>query len=346
MKVLLLVNPYASAVSQKTHRKISKILEADCDLSEKFTAKRGHAVELAKDAAKSGFDVICVLGGDGTLNETANGLKGTDTALAPLPGGSTNVLARSLGLSHKPVKAALQTRKRLQACAKSKNGAAPVGKLIGLGKVNERYFLFNAGVGFDATVVERVEHRGDLKRWLRHIHYAWEVVATLLWHFDKDDAKFCLENIVADSPETTIGTATTGTIPGVTLGATSELVSKSTTETTPPTSQMAICLNNSPYTYLGNRALDIAPQAGLDSGLALLFVDSLTLSKLLRVAVKALKGGDNVANDESVTCHYNVSGFDIQSESPVAWQVDGDLGGKDKRLEIRYVPEALRLITE
>ena len=69
------------------------------------TSRRGHATRLAQDAAGSNVDVVVVLGGDGTLNEAANGVVGSDTALAILPGGSTNVFARTIGVVDDPVEA-------------------------------------------------------------------------------------------------------------------------------------------------------------------------------------------------------------------------------------------------
>jgi diacylglycerol kinase family enzyme len=70
------------------------------------TNRRGHATRFAHDAARRGLDVVIGFGGDGTLNEVATGIAGTDTALGVLPGGSTNVFARTLGLPNDPVEAA------------------------------------------------------------------------------------------------------------------------------------------------------------------------------------------------------------------------------------------------
>src|SRR4029077_18837715 len=67
------------------------------DLEVAETSRRGHATLLAHAAADDDFDVVAVLAGDGTLNEAAAGLLHTHTALAPLPGGSTNVYAQMLG---------------------------------------------------------------------------------------------------------------------------------------------------------------------------------------------------------------------------------------------------------
>ena len=98
----------AASVLQSIHpegRVIAADLAPDHDVTVAETSRRGHAARLAQGAAASGSDVVIVLGGDGTLNEAANGLAGTATALAPLPGGSTNVFARTIGLPNDPIEA-------------------------------------------------------------------------------------------------------------------------------------------------------------------------------------------------------------------------------------------------
>ena len=98
MRVLLVVNAFASSVTARSMVVIRKAFSADHDVEMVETTRRGHAARLARGAANEGVDVVVVMGGDGTLNEAANGLVGTDTALAVLPGGSTNVFARTIGL--------------------------------------------------------------------------------------------------------------------------------------------------------------------------------------------------------------------------------------------------------
>ena len=97
MRVLLLVNSTASSVTPRKRSSIRKILSAAHDVEVAETSRRGHATLLARAAAEDDFDVVAVLAGDGTLNEAAAGLLHTRTALAPLPGGSTNVYAQTLG---------------------------------------------------------------------------------------------------------------------------------------------------------------------------------------------------------------------------------------------------------
>ena len=110
------------------------------------TVRGGHAQRLAHTASVDGVDVVAVLGGDGTLNEAANGLVDSATALAPLPGGSTNVYARTIGVANDAVEATGQLLASLERESFRR---------VALGRVEDRYFLFHCGVGFDAAVVEK-----------------------------------------------------------------------------------------------------------------------------------------------------------------------------------------------
>ena len=184
LRLLLIVNPSASAVSPRTRVVVNGILAARHDVRTVLTTRRHHAAALARRGAREKADAVVVLGGDGTLNEAANGLAGSDTALAPLPGGSTNVFARTLGLPDDPIDAAEATLQALEG------GSI---RRIGLGAVNWRYFLFHVGLGFDAAVVERVELRSDFKPALNHALFVWETLWTWLRHFDRASPYFRIE---------------------------------------------------------------------------------------------------------------------------------------------------------
>ena len=147
------------------------------------TSRRGHATRLAQGAAAEGFDAVVVLGGDGTLNEAANGLAGSRTALGVLPGGSTNVFARTIGMTNDPIEA---TGELLAGMAAGKR------RRIGLGMVNGRYFLFHVGVGYDAAVVQQVEKRSALKRYAGHPLFAWAAVVTWMRHYDHKRPRFAV----------------------------------------------------------------------------------------------------------------------------------------------------------
>ena len=150
-RVTLLINPFASSVTARSRILIQRRLADHFDLTVIETTKRGHAIRLAYGAGRDGADVVIGLGGDGTINEVANGLLGMETAAAPLPGGSTNVFARSLGYPNDPVAA---TETLIEAIEQQARTSAASGV------ANGRAFLFHVGMGFDAAVVERVEARG------------------------------------------------------------------------------------------------------------------------------------------------------------------------------------------
>jgi diacylglycerol kinase family enzyme len=184
VKVLLVVNASASSVTARGRVVIQKALAADHEVTVAETTRRGNATRLAQNAAAAGTDVVVALGGDGTLNEAANGLVGTSCALAALPGGSTNVFARTLGLPNDPVEATVPLLEALD-----RGSIRPVG----LGSVNGRHFLFHTGVGFDAAVVERVERRGSLKRYAGHPLFIWAAIATWAGGYDRRRPHFQVE---------------------------------------------------------------------------------------------------------------------------------------------------------
>ncbi len=184
MKLMLLVNPYASGVDWTSRMAANSALIRDHDVTTVETTKRDDATDLARRAAEDGYEVVVVLGGDGTLNEAANGLAGTSTALASLPGGSTNVFARTIGMAPKATRAATQ----LQAAL----ARADAVRTFGLGTVNGRHFLFHLGVGYDAAVVAQVERRADLKRKLGQVVFVYASFSTWFRHYDHRKPSFAL----------------------------------------------------------------------------------------------------------------------------------------------------------
>ena len=185
VRILLLVNESASSVTARTRVLIQAALAEHHDVELAMTSRRGHASRLARGAAATGTDVVAVLGGDGTLNEAANGLAGTECALAPLPGGSTNVFARTIGLADDPREATTQI---IEAIA---GGSI---EPVGLGEVAGRYFLFHCGSGFDAAVVQQVERRAALKRYAGHPLFLWAGINTWLRHYDRSKARMKVEH--------------------------------------------------------------------------------------------------------------------------------------------------------
>lgn len=184
MQLLLIVNPFASSVSPRTQVLVQRALGESHEVQVAETTRRNHATRLAEDAARRGVDGIVVLGGDGTVNEVANGIAHSSCALLPLPGGSTNVFCRTLGLPDEPQEAV-----KYSLAAIDQDLVQPVG----IGSVNGRYFLFHTGVGFDAAVVEQVERQGDLKRYLNHPLFVYAALKTWLRHYDRTEPAFSIE---------------------------------------------------------------------------------------------------------------------------------------------------------
>lgn len=155
MRALVIVNPNATTTSARTLEVLLSALRHDLKLDVAQTDHRNHATELARQARQDGLDLVIAFGGDGTVNEAVNGLladgPGDDVPhLGVVPGGSTNVFARNLGIPLDPVEA---TGALLDAVR------GGLRRQIGLGVAGDRWFTFAAGLGLDADVIRAVEER-------------------------------------------------------------------------------------------------------------------------------------------------------------------------------------------
>jgi diacylglycerol kinase family enzyme len=169
--MLLIVNPYATTVSEPLRELVVYALQGRFEVDAVDTEARGHATELCREAAHEGYDVVVAFGGDGTVNEAANGLLGSPTPLCCLPGGSANVFAKMLGIP-----AISSTRP--STCSRWPTTGARARSIWGV--VNGRCFTFSSGVGLDASVVERVDSNPRLKARLGPYYFAWVAVAPSL----------------------------------------------------------------------------------------------------------------------------------------------------------------------
>jgi diacylglycerol kinase family enzyme len=184
VRLLLVVNPTASSMTPRRRVRIQHALGEAHRLEVAETVRRGHATRLARNAAREGFDAVVVAAGDGTLNEAANGLAGTETALAALPGGSTNVFARTIGVPNSLRPATEQLVASL---------AARSFRRVGLGVGNGRRFLFHLGTGFDAEVIEQMERHAWLKRRLAHPAFAVTALTTFFRGYDRAHPTYRVE---------------------------------------------------------------------------------------------------------------------------------------------------------
>ena len=170
-KMLIIVNPYATTMSDRLKHLVVYALQGRYDVTAVETERKGHAIELTAEAARERYDVVVAFGGDGTVNEAANGLAGSATVLTCLPGGATNVYCRMLGIPTDVVDAT----EHLLGLADAWQPRA-----VDLGRVNDRWFTFSDGAGLDATVVERVDRHPRLKARFGPWYYAGAAVATFL----------------------------------------------------------------------------------------------------------------------------------------------------------------------
>lgn len=301
MRILLVVNSFASSVTARNTVVVHRRLARGHDVEVVETNRRGHATRFAHDAARRGVDVVIGYGGDGTLNEVATGIAGTDTALGVLPGGSTNVFARTLGMPNDPTEAAELLARGIDA-----GDFRP----IGLGRVNGRFFCFHTGIGYDAAVVEAVERRASLKRWLGHPLFITAALTTWLRGYDRGQAHFSLDD---------------GNGRRIDDG------------------YFSIVLNTNPYTYLGNRPLDLSPAATLERQLVVVTFRTLRVLPILRGLGGALQGG-GVSTSEHLIEWRDVDRMVVEHEQAFPYQVDGDFLGNADRLEFHHVPDAVRLV--
>ena len=304
MRLLLLVNTSASSVTARGRVVIQKALAADHEVHVAETGRRGHATRLALGAAADGTDVVVALGGDGTLNEAANGLAGTRTALAVLPGGSTNVFARTIGLTNDPIEA---TGQLLAALARPSSIRS-----IGLAALNGRYFLFNAGVGFDAAVIAQVERRTGLKRWAGHPLFVYAGFATWFRHYDRSRPRLAVDFV--DGSSVDVGYFT-------------------------------LVVNSDPYTFLGNRPLHIAPEATLDRAMTSVTFRTMSFVPLLRIIGSALGVGRPIRTQRKLDLRTDLTSFTVRAlDDPLPYQVDGDHLGEIDVAHFTHEPDVLRLV--
>jgi diacylglycerol kinase family enzyme len=167
-RMLIIVNPYATTVSDRLKNLVVYALQGRYEVETVSTEAQNHATEIGREVRDHGYDVVVAFGGDGTLNEVANGLAGTDVPVSLIPGGSTNVVCRTLGIPNDIVDAT----EHLLALADEWQP-----RKIDLGVADRRHFVFSCGAGIDATVVKRVDAHPRLKSAAGPYYFTWAAVS-------------------------------------------------------------------------------------------------------------------------------------------------------------------------
>jgi len=307
MRALLVVNPKATTTSERSRDVLVRALRTEVDITVAYTRRRGHAAALAKDAATAGAEVVVTLGGDGTVNEVVNGLMdaggkaGDRPALAVVPGGSTNVFARSIGM---PKDWAEGAGVILEAIREGRS------RTIGLGRADDRYFTFCAGLGIDAEVVRRVERarlRGRTSTpWL----YMRSTLSQYFLETDRRQPPLTLER-PGEQPDSGLATV--------------------------------IVQNTAPWTYLGDRPVNPCPEASFDAGLDVMALRELHVPSTTRTVQQILARRPRPHGKRVLALH-DLEAFTLRSERPMAFQLDGDFLGERNKIEFLSVPEALRIV--
>ncbi len=302
--MLVIVNPYATTVSARLKHLVVYALRGRYEVDSVETQARNHATELCREAAQEGYDVVCAFGGDGTFNEAANGLAGSGTPLTCLPGGSTNVFCRILGIPNDVVDAT----EHLLAIADAWQPRA-----IDLGVVDDRRFLFTAGVGLDASVTKRVDARPRLKARLGPWFYATAAVSAFNREYVVHPRRLAVE------------------LPG---GETIEGIT-------------AMVQNTTPYTYFASRPIELAEDVSLDSGtLAGVVLRRAGPIDVPTVAWRALSPRARIAKHRRVESFASADSITIRSldDRGLPLQVDGDYLGELAEIVTRVEPGALRVV--
>ena len=305
VRALLVANPSATTTTAAGQDVIAHALASEIKLDVVATRYRGHAAELAARARSEAVDLVIVLGGDGTVNEALNGLLADGPgehvpALGVVPGGSANVFARALGVPREPLEA---THRLLGALHEGRS------RTVGLGRADERWFSFNAGLGWDADVIASMERARGRGRDATPARY----VATSIRRWTRTRV---------DPPDLTVEIAGEEPVGGV---------------------RLAIVSNTDPWTYLGSRPVRTNPGCSFDTGLGLFALRSVGLPTVLRL-IQQILSRDGATGLKSVVRRDDVPALRITSDEPVNLQVDGDHLGQRSDVEFVAVPDALRVV--
>ncbi|MFJ4377748.1 diacylglycerol/lipid kinase family protein [Streptomyces albidoflavus] len=321
MRALLVVNPAATTTSARTRDVLIHALASEVKLEAVTTEYRGHARDIGRlAAASSNVDMVVALGGDGTVNEVVNGLlhDGPDPdrlpGLAVVPGGSTNVFARALGLPNDPVEA---TGALLDALRTGSQRTVSLGLASGTpGSEDEavpgRWFTFTAGLGFDAGVIGRVEQHRERGRRSTHPLYVRQVLRQFVGEPHRRHGLITLEQPGQEPVD--------------------DLV-------------LSVVCNTAPWTYLGNRPIYASPRASFDTGLDIFGLSRLSTMAVARYGTQLLASSpERGPRGRHALSRHDLTEFTLHSKAPLPFQMDGDHLGLRTSVTFAGVRRALRVI--
>ncbi|MFN7970347.1 MAG: diacylglycerol kinase family protein [Acidimicrobiales bacterium] len=320
MRILVVVNTAASAVTPRRRDAVLRHLALGHDLDVVGTERRGHATDLARSGLAAGVDAVAVLGGDGTVNEVASALVATDTVLAPLPGGSTNVFVRSIGLPRDPALAAERTARAL---SRRRVDRIRVGTVDADG-AGPRPFLCHTGIGWDAALVAEVERLRGRHRRLRFTATGGPRPATVPLYVRAGVRTF-VSGWDRRHPSLHVGSSD----PAVAVDGYFTLV-----------------MNSDPYTFVGPWPLRVAPTADRHHPLAAVVATSMTVAAFGPVVARAFLGRRGLRPGHAVAIHPDVEELTVTATGPhpLPFQVDGDHLGEASQLVLASQPDAMSVV--
>ena len=317
MRAVLVVNPRATSMSPQVADVIVRALSRGIDLDVVPTQERGHGAVIARHAAERGAEAVIALGGDGIANEVLNGLlangplgDGSGPVLAVVPGGSANVLARTLGFPADAVEATSLVRDALLA------GSA---RVIGVGEVRaqedgvgelRRWFAVNAGLGLDAEIIAAMDDQRRTGKKATPARY----LATTLRQYAVD----------TDRRHPALEVSRPGGEPPVPVF-------------------LALVQNTAPWTYFGPWPIDACPGASFDAGLDLFAMRSLRVHATAAAAQRLITRGRLGTTPRSALTWHDQTAFALRAHRPVPLQLDGEHLGAVTEAAFRSVPRAVKV---
>ncbi len=311
-RMLIIVNPYATTVSDRLRNLVVYALQGRYEVDAIDTEARGHATVLCREAAHEGYDVVVAFGGDGTVNEAANGLLGSNTPLTCLPGGSANVFGKILGIPGELVDA---TEHLLALADRWEPRRVDLGVVSAEGGdelAAQRCFTFASGLGVDASVVQRVDSNPRRKARFGAYYFTWVALGTFTRRYLLRPPR--MEAVVGDR-----------TLGGVT----------------------AIVQNGSPFTYFHDRPIEVADGTTLDSGsLCGCVLHRATPLSMPSLGLRAFLPHLRVSRHRNVTGLPQFTSLTVRTADgrPLPLQVDGDYLGEVSEARYSILPQALRVV--
>ncbi len=293
----LIVNPNAGRLSQRNRDDVVTELRRRFDLEVYATTARDTGIAIASEVVRGGAELVIAFGGDGHVNEVANGVAGTSSALGIIPGGTMNVFARALGVPLDPAAAIEHLMTTLEEPP----------RVVPLGRMEDRYFTFSAGCGFDAEAAERVERYVPAKRHLGELFFYWSAFRVLAGSYRHREPTMTVRGTFGEHRVA-----------------------------------MLIVSNAGPYAYLFGRPIRVAPRVHLDSGIDLFALRSMRLEALPLYVWRCIVSGDLVDHAD-VLYESDLHGFDLESELPFYRHVDGEPLGRATSATFAVQRDALRV---